>query len=260
MILSPLLPRIILSLLLLPALSPASVTLFENVRIFDGKTPELSPPSHVLVRGNLIERISTDPIPTDRRADTRIIHGHGATLMPGLIDAHTHLMFSTLSQTELLTADIGYINITAANAARDMLMRGFTSVRDLGGPIYGLKRAIDRGLTPGPRIWPSGAFISQTGGHGDFRLPNELPSPCCNFAYSEKLNAAVIADDPHTVRKRAREQLALGASQLKLMAGGGVSSHYDPLESLDLLVNTDNLLVIMKDGVLHKNTSSHTAP
>jgi imidazolonepropionase-like amidohydrolase len=127
-------------------------------------------------------------------------------------------------------ADIGFINIAAAKSANEMLMRGFTSGRDLGGPIFGLKRAIDAGLTPGPRIWASGAFISQTGGHGDFRLPTELPSPPGTHSYSERMNMAAIADGPDEVRRRVREQLALGASQIKLMAGGGVSSAYDPLD------------------------------
>ena len=115
-------------------------------------------------------------------------------------------------------------------SAEDMLLRGFTSIRDLGGPVYGLKRGIDLGLVPGPRIWPSGAFISQSGGHGDFRLPNELPAAPGSFSFSERVGAAAIADNPDAVRLRAREQLALGASQIKLMAGGGVASDYDPLD------------------------------
>jgi imidazolonepropionase-like amidohydrolase len=96
--------------------------------------------------------------------------------------------------------------------------------------VLGLKRAIDMGIVPGPRIWPSGAMISQSGGHGDFRLPSELPAPPGTFSFSERIGVAAIADDADTVRKRAREQLALGASQLKLMAGGGVGSGYDPLD------------------------------
>ena len=88
--------------------------------------------------------------------------------------------------------------------------------------MFGLKRGIDTGLVPGPRIWPSGAFVSQTGGHGDFRLPNELPARPGDFSYSERVGAAAIADSPDLVRQRVREQLALGASQIKLMAGGGV--------------------------------------
>lgn len=202
--------------------------LFENVRVLhEGK---LSSPSHVLVRGNTIAKISTAPIPVDRRADTRIIEGEGRTLMPGLIDAHTHLMMMTIPQTALLTADIGFVNVAAVKAAHDMLLRGFTSARDLGGPVLGLKRGIDAGLVPGPRIWPSGAFISQSGGHGDFRLPYELPARPDDFSYSERVGAAAIADNPDAVRQRTRELLALGASQIKLMAGGGVSSPYDPLD------------------------------
>ncbi|MBX9698965.1 MAG: amidohydrolase family protein [Acetobacteraceae bacterium] len=150
--------------------------------------------------------------------------------MPGLIDAHTHIMFDTLSQIALLTADLGFIAIAAARAAEATLLRGFTSIRDMGGPVFGLKRAIDTGLVTGPRIWPSGAFISQTGGHGDFRLPNALPAPPGAFDHSERIGAAAIADAPDLVRRRAREQLALGASQIKMMAGGGVSSAFDPLD------------------------------
>lgn len=207
-----------------------AVVVFENVRIFDGRSSVLSEPSFVQVRGNRIERVSATRMEVGGGADVRVIDGQGQTLMPGLIDAHVHLMFANLGQADLMVADIGFVNIVAAKGASEMLMRGFTSVRDLGGPVLGLKRGIDRGLTPGPRIWPSGAFISQTGGHGDFRMPNELPAGCCSVPMAEKVNAAMIADDPDTVRKRAREQLALGASQLKLMAGGGVSSHYDPLD------------------------------
>ena len=161
---------------------------------------------------------------------------------PALIDAHTHLAFATIPQQALLTADPGFVSIVAAKAAGDMLLRGFTSVRDVGGPVLGLKRAIDAGVVPGPRIWPSGAFISQTGGHGDFRLPNELPAPPGAFSFSERVGAAAIADDPDAVRLRAREQLALGASQLKLMAGGGVSSSYDPLALAELLLVDGNPL------------------
>ena len=205
--------------------------LFRNVRIFDGQHAELSAPSQVLVSGNQIERISGPPLPTDQPpADTLLIEGAGRTLMPGLIDAHTHLMFATVPQMTLLTADLGHVNIAVAKAATDMLLRGFTSVRDLGGPVFGLKRGIDQGLVPGPRIWPSGAFISQTGGHGDFRQPTDFPAKPGDYTYAERIGGTVIADNADTVRMRTRELLALGASQIKLMAGGGVASYYDPLD------------------------------
>ena len=111
-------------------------------------------------------------------------------------------------------------------------MCGFTTVRDLGGPVFGLKRAIDEGVMVGPRIYPSGAMISQTSGHGDFRflfeLPRKLGGPLSN---SELEGMAAIADSADEVRLRAREQLRHGASQIKLMAGGGVSSPFNPIES-----------------------------
>ncbi|EIC21032.1 metal-dependent hydrolase family protein [Thiorhodovibrio frisius] len=209
---------------------PSKAVLFEQVRIFDGRAEQLTEPMWILVVGNRIEAISKAPLEPPEGAALTRIDGEGRTLMPGLIDAHTHVMYATLSQQTLLTSDIGFLNIAATRAAYDMLMRGFTSIRDLGGPVFGLKRGIDAGLVLGPRIWPAGAFISQSGGHGDFRLPNELPAAPSAFSYSEKVGAAVIADSPDAVRKRAREQLALGASQIKLMAGGGVASIYDPLD------------------------------
>ena len=202
--------------------------LFRDVRVFDGRSTTLSSPTAVLVRGNRIAAIGAGAVPANPAAT--IIGGGGRTLMPGLIDAHVHIMFATIPQLAVLTSDIGFVNVAAAKAANDMLLRGFTSIRDLGGPVFGLKQGIDAGLVAGPRIWPSGAFISQSGGHGDFRLPNDMPARPGDFTYSERVGAAAIADDPDTVRKRAREQLALGASQIKLMAGGGVTSNYDPLD------------------------------
>jgi imidazolonepropionase-like amidohydrolase len=210
--------------------APPAAVLFENVRIFSGTSERLSPASNVLVVGNVITAISSASITPPSGATVVRIQGGGRTLMPGLIDAHTHLMFATLPQAAILTSDLGFINIAAAKGAGDMLMRGFTSVRDVGGPVFGLKRGIDAGLVAGPRIWPSGAFISQTGGHGDFRLPIDLPARPGDFTFSERVGAAAIADSPDLVRLRVREQLALGASQIKLMAGGGVASNYDPLD------------------------------
>jgi imidazolonepropionase-like amidohydrolase len=204
--------------------------LFENVRIFDGKTDKLSAPSNVLVVGNVIKTISTAAIAAPPDIALTRVPGGGRTLTPGLIDAHTHIMFATVPQAAVLTTDITFVTVAAVKEARDTLMRGFTSIRDMGGPSFGLQRGIDAGLAPGPRIWPSGAFISQSGGHGDFRLPNDLPARPEDYSYSERVGGAAIADDPDTVRKRSRELLALGASQLKLMAGGGVSSVYDPLD------------------------------
>jgi imidazolonepropionase-like amidohydrolase len=226
--------RSVLPLLLSPVLTrPLAAqtrpteTLFRNVRVFDGKGSSLSAPVDVLVRGNLIARIETGMA---AGSDIMVLEGGGRTLMPGLIDAHTHIMFASVPQLAALTADLGFLAIAGARAAEAMLMRGFTSIRDLGGPAFGLKRAIDQGLAVGPRIYPAGAMISQSGGHADFRLPTAMPAPPGSFDYGERVGANAIADSPDMVRKRAREQLALGATQLKLMAGGGVASSYDPLD------------------------------
>jgi imidazolonepropionase-like amidohydrolase len=207
-------------------------TLFQNVRIFDGKSAALSAPSNVLVKGNIIERISLTPIAVDANADVRVIAAGGRVLMPGLIDAHWHSFMAATAMPLLTTADPSYLHILATRQAEATLMRGFTTVRDLGGPVFGLKRAIDEGAIKGPRIYPSGAMISQTSGHGDFRFPFEVPrTPGGPLSQSETKGAAAIADSPDEVRLRAREQLRLGASQIKLMGGGGVSSQYNPIES-----------------------------
>lgn len=208
----------------------AKAILFRNVRVFDGTGSALSAPKDVLVRGKVIEKISATTAATDASA-AEVIDGGGRTLMPGLIDAHWHAAMAAIPLSVLMTADLGYINLAAGKSARDTLMRGFTSVRDLSGPTFSLKRAIDEGLVDGPRVWPSGAMISQSGGHGDFRMPYEMPAANnASLGRGEAINGGVIADSPDDVRKRVREQLALGASQIKLAAGGGVASNYDPID------------------------------
>ena len=210
---------------------PAAVTLIQNVRIFDGKSAQLSGPSNVLVRGNRIERVSATPIAADRGADTVVIDGGGRTLMPGLIDAHWHVMLVRPTPAAAITNDPSYTSLVAGVEATDTLMRGFTTVRDMGGPSFPLKRAIDEGLVAGPRIYPSGAMISITGGHGDFRqmfeLPRQIGGPPTR---TEQVGGSMIADSPDEVRMRVREQLMLGASQVKLTAGGGVASPHSPLD------------------------------
>jgi imidazolonepropionase-like amidohydrolase len=207
-----------------------AITLFQNVRIFDGRSAVLSAPSHVLVRGNVIDRISAAPIAVDRRADTSIIDGGGRTLMPGLIDAHWHAMLVRPTPAESF-GDVGYNNLVAADEATDTLMRGFTTVRDVGGPTFGLKRAIDEGIVRGPRIYPSGAVITVTSGHGDFRQLTDLPRTIGGMlTRMEQVGGAMVADSPDEVRVRVREQLMQGASHIKLTAGGGVSSPFSPID------------------------------
>jgi imidazolonepropionase-like amidohydrolase len=212
---------------------PPASTVFQNVRIFDGTGSQLSGPLHVLVRGNRIERISSTPIASDRRADTVLIDSGGRTLMPGLIDMHWHTMMVRPTVAQMLTGDVGHLNFMAGAEAADTLMRGFTTIRDLGGPAFGLKRAIDDGTVIGPRIYPSGAIISVTSGHGDFRQPFEVPRVLgAPQSRGEQVGAAMIADSPDEVRVRVREQLMQGASQIKLTAGGGVASPHSPLDAI----------------------------
>src|SRR5215831_363704 len=156
----------------------------------------------------------------------------GGVLMPGLIDAHWHAFMAATPQLVLMTADPSYLHLLAARQAEATLMRGFTTIGDCGGPVFGLKRAIDEGVAIGPRIYPSGAFISQTSGHGDFRFVFEVPRTLGGpLSHSEVEGIAAIADSPDDVRLRTREQLRNGASQIKLMAGGGVASPHNPIES-----------------------------
>ena len=202
--------------------------LFENVRIFDGVSGELSPASSVLVHGNVIEKVSRDKVPAD---GARVIDGGGRTLMPGLIDMHWHSMFVGVPLAVAMTHDPTYLNIVAGVEAGKTLMRGFTTVRDLGGSAFSLKQAVDQGVIPGPRIYPSGAMISVTSGHGDFRsmadLPRTLGAPASRH---DLAGDSTIADSPDEVRLRTREQLMQGATQIKLTGGGGVSSPHSPLD------------------------------
>ena len=205
----------------------AAATLFQGVRIFDGKSGALSAPSNVLIKDNKIEKISTAAIAAD---GARTIEGGGRVLMPGLIDNHWHAMLIRVTPAQAF-GDVGYNNLLAGAEATDTLMRGFTTVRDVGGPAFGLKRAIDEGVVKGPRIYPSGAMITVTSGHGDFRQLTDLPRTIGGMlTRMEKIGGAVVADSPDEVRVRVREQLMQGASQVKLTAGGGVSSPFSPID------------------------------
>lgn len=207
--------------------------LFENVRIFDGKSPQLSEPSNVLVVNNKIQRIDKNPINPSSNANLTKINGNGRVLMPGLIDNHVHIVMTASSLPELLNPNITEesLQLKAKQEAEAMLLRGFTTVRDVGGPTFELKKMIDRGESPGPRIYPSGAMISQTSGHGDFRALTERSRRFGGtLSRAEMMGAAFIADGRDEVLTATRENLRHGASQIKLMAGGGVSSLYDPID------------------------------
>lgn len=200
--------------------------LFTNLRLFDGAT--LRNGVALLVDDGLIR----DVLPaTTEVTDAEIVDCGGRVVMPGLIDAHWHATLAGISQTTAMTADPAYIHLVAAREAERTLLRGFTTVRDVGGPVFALKRAIDEGIVQGPRIYPSGAMISQTSGHGDFRMRHEVPRVAGELGPIERAGVSMIADGEDEVLRRVREQLMLGATQIKLMAGGGVASINDPLDS-----------------------------
>lgn len=208
-----------------------NITVFENVRVFDGKSERLTEPCNVLIHGNQIAKISVQALSPEETKDATIIYGGGRTLMPGLIDMHWHTMLVRPTPSEATTADVGYANIVASAEARDTLLRGFTTVRDLGGPAFGLKRAVDEGIAVDPRIYPCGAIITITSGHGDFRQKYELPRVLGGaLSRMEEIGGSMVADSPDEVRVRVREQLLLGATQIKLTAGGGVASPNSPLD------------------------------
>lgn len=205
------------------------VKVFINVRLFDGVSDNLRNGVQVIVEGNKIKAI--EPLDSGLPEDAQIIDGKGGVLMPGLIDAHWHAIMARPSMMTAMTSDFNYIQALAIAEAQATLLRGFTTVRDMGGPVFGLKRAIDEHVTMGPRIYPSGAFISQTGGHGDFRMLSDVPrAPSDPLSYIERVGITAIADGADQVLLRAREQLMRGASQIKFMAGGGVASIYDGID------------------------------
>lgn len=208
--------------------APEPETLFTNVNVFDGVHEALIENANVLVEGNLIKTVSTDPIAAE---GATVINGGGRTMIPGLIDVHWHVLFNYVPQSDLLTSDFEHLVVMGLKGAEATLMRGFTTVRDVGGNPFSIKKAIDAGIYPGPRIFPSGPMISQTGGHSDGNPYTAVPTEDPNaLSYLERNSVVMRADGVDQMRLRVREVLRMGASQIKIATGGGVSSLYDPLD------------------------------
>ncbi|MEM9393466.1 MAG: amidohydrolase family protein [Pseudomonadota bacterium] len=202
-------------------------TLFTNVHVFDGVNDARIENASVLVTGNLIEAVSTDPI--DAPGAT-VIDGGGGTLTPGFIETHAHLMLMgpSLPAMESNTTWEDFA-IHGARMAEMYLMQGFTTVRDAGGANGGLRRAIDAGQIIGPRFYPSAAFLGTRGGHADFANFTAPPGSETNMS---RLNLAQEVDNVADIRKYGRNNFRMGATQLKYMQSGGVVSAFDPWQLL----------------------------
>lgn len=202
--------------------------LINNVRVFDGKSDGLTELTNVLVEGELIKEISPA---TDAAPDVPRIDGGGRTLMPGLIDNHVHLQWNQ-GPMEFMTARPDYVAALALRECEATLMRGFTGVRDTGGGILGIARAIDEGVYPGPRIQACNASIGMTAGHGDYRPRSVQPRAFGGPAITEleAKQITIIADGVDEVLTATREQFRQGAHFIKVFSGGAVSGLYDPLD------------------------------
>src|SRR5580658_4195713 len=201
--------------------------IFANCAVLDGTRTERREGHHVLVEGDRIREVSDRPI---LFAGAEMIDLAGRTLMPGLIDAHVHVIAVDAALARLAEQPLTLVSLQAARVMEGMLARGFTSVRDAGGGDGGLAEAVSQGLVRGPRLFPSGQALSQTGGHGDLRPRTRSVVSCACCEYGAGL--ARIADGVDECRRAARDELRKGATQIKIMASGGVASPYDPIWNL----------------------------
>ncbi|HLY44791.1 MAG TPA: amidohydrolase family protein [Stellaceae bacterium] len=198
-----------------------------NCAILDGTRAERREGHHVLVEEGRIREVSDRPL---KSAAAETLDLKGRTVMPGLIDAHVHVMAVDLALARLGDEPLTLVTLRAGRVLEGMLQRGFTTVRDAGGADGGLADAVAQGFVPGPRIFPSGQALSQTGGHGDARPRTRSVTSCACCEYGAGL--ARIADGVDECRRAARDELRKGATQLKIMASGGVASPYDPVWNL----------------------------
>ena len=216
-----------LTLLIASLAAQAESVLIENVRIFNGVDAKLTQ-GNVLVRDGRIDTVSSDSI--EAPADAVVIAGNNRILTPGFIDLHVHLTFQMPS--EMMREHSTAAGARSVAMAKFYLDNGFTTIRDAGGTHPDLARAFNSGALYGPRVFPSGAVISQTAGHGDMRMPHEAnPLHGGGNAYMS-MDFGILADGVDAHLTAVRENLKNGATQIKIMGGGGVMSDYDPIHSL----------------------------
>ncbi|MFY9511100.1 MAG: amidohydrolase family protein [Rubrivivax sp.] len=205
-----------------------------NASVFDSAAGAMRPGSTIVIEDGLVAAVTQEPIVVDDAA--RRIDAGGRAVLPGLIDAHVHVVAASHDLVGLALQPPSLVTAESSHIMRDMLRRGFTTVRDAAGADRGLREAQERGLFEGPRLFIAGAPISQTGGHADMR-PQGVRSRemFCSCAGLGLIGA--IADGVGEVRRAVREQVRQGANQIKIMAGGGISSPTDPLEGTQFSVD-----------------------
>jgi imidazolonepropionase-like amidohydrolase len=212
---------------------PPTQVLIKNVSIFNGTSEELIAGKDIVLAGNKIDKLIDAGGNEDAYDD--VIDGKGGYLTPGLIDNHWHCVLA-LDYGVVFSSPAQYIDAVATWEARQLLMRGVTTVRDAGGNTAGLKRATDEGYVIGPRIYPSQAVLSQYSGHTDFRNPNFLPREWGGpISPVEQLGLGLLVNGRAQMLQAVRNNLYLGATQIKLAVSGGVSSYSDPLYANEFL-------------------------
>jgi len=201
--------------------------LFRNLSLLDPRWDEARDGYEVLVEGDTIREVEEGPIKSE---SAEVVDCGGRTLMPGLIDCHAHVTLTELNIGAMEAMPVTMMTARAARSAREMLNRGFTTIRDTGGADWGIQQAVSTGIFVGPRMFVSGQSIGPTGGHNDSRRRTHSGGNCaCSNALAF---TSAIADGVDGMRKTVREQLRQGANQIKIMVSGGVSSPFDPLDSL----------------------------
>ncbi|MBN8508475.1 MAG: amidohydrolase family protein [Burkholderiales bacterium] len=207
--------------------------LIDHATVFDSAAGALRPNCRIVIEGDRIAAVTDEPIAVDDVAST--IDAGGRVVLPGLIDAHVHVVASSHDLSSLALQPTSLVTAQSSTILRDMLHRGFTTVRDAAGADFGLREAVARGLFEGPRLFIAGFPVSQTGGHADMRpmgvRQREFFCSCAGLGL-----IGAIADGVGEVRRAVREQVRTGADQIKIMAGGGIASPSDPLEGTQFSV------------------------
>lgn len=230
-----------------------TTTLFTNAAVLDTKAGAILPDRQVLVREGLIAEVSEGAIAAsvDHSLDLR-----GRVLMPGLCDGHVHVTAITPNFALLKGLSPFYVSAASAEILQGMLMRGFTTVRDAGGADFGLAQAVEEDRLIGPRVLFCGHALSQTGGHGDMRSPGQHELDQC-FCCA---GLGLVCDGVPEVRRAAREEIRKGATHIKIMASGGVSSPTDRIDSTQFsLEEIDAIVEEATAANLHVMAHAYTA-